>query len=68
MHKSISVSPGGYWLVSFLGFKILNCNIFWGFQKNKYFLGYEAFVVIFWGSSKNGTIFMVISMHFMVFS
>ena len=23
----------------FFGFKILNFNIFWGFQKNEYFLG-----------------------------
>ena len=33
----------------FFGFKILNFNIFWGFQKNEYFLGYEDFVDIFWG-------------------
>ena len=32
-----------------MGFKILNFNIFWGFQKNEYFLGYEDFVDIFWG-------------------
>ena len=37
----------------FLGFKILNFNIFGGFQKNKYFLGYEDFVNIFGGSSQN---------------
>ena len=43
--------------VHFLGFKILNFDIFWGFQKNKYFFGYEKFVVIFWGSSQNWTIF-----------
>ena len=30
---------------------------FWGFQKNKYFLGYENFVDIFLGSSQNWTIF-----------
>ena len=41
----------------FFGFKILNFNIFWGCQKNKYFLGYEDFVDIFWGSSQNWTIF-----------
>ena len=33
----------------FLGFKILNFNIFGGFQKNEYFLGYEDFVGIFFG-------------------
>ena len=37
----------------FFGFKILNFNIFWGFQKNEYFLGYEDFLDIFWGSSQN---------------
>ena len=41
----------------FSGFKILSFNIFWGFQKNKYFLGYEDFVDIFLGSSQNWTIF-----------
>ena len=41
----------------FLGFKILNFNIFLGFQKNKYFFGYENFVDIFLGSSQNWTIF-----------
>ena len=33
----------------FFGFNILNFDIFGGFQKNKYFLGYENFVDIFWG-------------------
>ena len=33
----------------FGGFKILNFNIFGGFQKNEYFLGYEYFVDIFGG-------------------
>ena len=37
----------------FLGFKVLNFNIFWGLHKNEYFLGYEDFVDIFWGSSQN---------------
>ena len=43
----------------FLGFKILNFNIFCGFQKKfkKYFLEYENFVDIFFGSSQNWTIF-----------
>ena len=31
----------------FGGFKILNFNIFWGFQKISIFLGYEDFVDIF---------------------
>ena len=31
----------------FWGFKILNSNIFGGFQKNEYFWGYEDFVDIF---------------------
>ena len=52
----------------FLGFIILNFNIFWGFQKNKYFLEYEDFVDIFRGSSQNWTIYRVISMQFRVFS
>ena len=33
----------------FFGFKILNLNIFLGFQKNEYFWGYEDFVDIFLG-------------------
>ena len=37
----------------FFGFEILNFNIFGGFQKNEYFLGYEDFVNIFLGSSQN---------------
>ena len=41
----------------FLGFKILNFIIFWGFQKNEYFFWYEDFVDIFLGSSQNWTIF-----------
>ena len=40
----------------FFLFKILNFNIFGGFQKNKYFFGYEDFVDIFFGSSQNWTI------------
>ena len=53
--------------VHFLGFKILNFNIFWGFQKNEYFWGYEDFVDIFLGSSQNWASLRVISMHFRVF-
>ena len=41
---------------------------FLGFQKNKYFWGYEDFVDIFWGHHIIGLYFGVISMHFRVFS
>ena len=42
----------------FLGFKILNFNIFWGFQKKKkHFFRYEDFVDIFWGSPQNWPLF-----------
>ena len=41
---------------SVFGFKILNFNIFGGFQKNTYFWGYEDFVDSFLGSSQNWTI------------
>ena len=40
----------------FLGFKILNFNIFGVFRKMNIFWGYEDFVDIFWGSSRNWTI------------
>ena len=40
-------------LGSFFGVKILNFNFLGGFQKNKYFWGYEDFVDIFFGSSLN---------------
>ena len=43
-------------LGSFVGVQNLNFNIFLGFQKNEYFLGYEDFVDIFGGSSQNRTI------------
>ena len=43
--------------VHFFGFQILNFDIFGGFQKYKYFFGYENFVDIFLGSSQNWTIF-----------
>ena len=58
-----SLSP-----VIFFLFKILNFNIFGGFQKNKYFLGYENFVDIFWGHHKIGLYLGDISMLFRVFS
>ena len=47
------------------GFKILNFNIFGGFQKYHYFWGYEEFVDI---SLQNWTGFRVISIHFRGFS
>ena len=48
----------------FWGFKILNFNIFGGFQKNKYFLEYEDFVDIFGGSSQNWASFRLIPTYF----
>ena len=51
----------------FFEFKILNFNIFWGFQKNEYFLGYEDFVDIFWGHHKIGLYLGIISMQIRVF-
>ena len=44
-----NVGSGYFW-----GFKILNFNIFGGFQKTEYFWGYEDFVDIFWGHHKIG--------------
>ena len=45
----------------FFGFKILNFNILWGFQKNKNSFGYAYFVDIFFfgggGSPQNWPIF-----------
>ena len=53
--------PHSYiWLGSFFWFKIVNLNIFGGFQKNKYFWGYEDFMDIVWiflGSSQKWTSF-----------
>ena len=40
----------------FLGFKIMNFNIFGVFRKMNIFLGYEDFVDIFLGSSQNGLV------------
>ena len=51
----------------FGGFKILNFNIFWVFQKKWIFLGYEDLVDIFLGSSQNWASFRFISMHFRAF-
>ena len=47
----------------FGGFKILNFNIFGGFQKTEYFWGYEDFMDIFWVITK-----LDYTMHFRVFS
>ena len=51
----------------FIGFKILNFNIFWGYQENEYFLGNEDFVDIFLGSSQNWASLRDISMQSRVF-
>ena len=67
------------WLFFFWGggFKILNFNIFWGFQKNEYFLGIKIlriffFFFFFWGGGGGGhhnigLYLGAISMHFSVF-
>ena len=52
----------------FLGFKILNFNIFGGFQKNEYFWGMNILWIFFWGHHKIGLYLKVISMYFRVFS
>ena len=52
----------------FGGFKILDFNIFEGFQKNEYFGGYKDFVDIFLVHNNIGLYLGVISMHFRVFS
>ena len=54
-------------LGSFFVVQNFEFQYFWGFQKNKYFLGYEDFVDIFWGHHKIGLYLGVISMHFRVF-
>ena len=43
-------------LGSFFWVQFLNFNILGGFQKNKYFFGYEDFVDIFWVITKLGYI------------
>ena len=53
-------------LGSLFGFKILNFNIFGGFQKKKIW-GYKNSVDIFGGHHKIGLYLEVISMHFRVF-
>ena len=51
-----------------LGFKILNFNIFWGFQKNNFLGGMKTLWIFFLGLHKIGLYLGVISMHFRVFS
>ena len=53
-------------LGSFFGVQNFEFQYFWGFQKNKYFFGYEDFVDIFWGHDKIGLYLGVIPMHFKV--
>ena len=48
----------------FLGFKILNFNIFWWFVEKWIFLGYQDCVDIFWGHHKIGLYLGVISVVF----
>ena len=55
-------------LGSFLGVKILNFNIFWGFQKINIFSGMKILWIYFLGHHKIGLYLVVIPMHFRVFS
>ena len=41
----------------FFGGQIFEFQYFLGFSENEYFLGYERFMDIFWGSSQNWTSF-----------
>ena len=52
----------------FLGVQKFNFSMFWGFQRNEYFLGYEDFVNILGVYHIIGLYLRVISMHFRVFS
>ena len=52
---------------NFTGFKILNFNIFWSFQKNEYLLGIKISWIFFGGHHNIGLYLGVISMHFRVF-
>ena len=52
----------------FLGVQNFEFQYFLGFQKKKYFLGYEDFVDIFWDHYKIGLYLGVPSMHLSVFS
>ena len=46
-----------------MGFKILNFNIFLGFQENEYFLVYEILWIFLGGHPKIGLVLGVISMY-----
>ena len=53
----MSTSRGGGGGTLIFGFKILNFNIFWGFQRNEYFLGgMKIFWIFFWGHHKIGLV------------
>ena len=64
-HSNPRVGGGGTLIFSYIhrpglflgGFKILNFDIFGGFQKNECSFGYEDFVDIFLGSSQNWAVF-----------
>ena len=64
LYPSVYIYMG---LVHFWRFKILNFNIFCGFQKNDHSWGYEDFVNIFGSHHKTGAVLWVVSMHFRVF-
>ena len=68
------MAPGGTLIFSYISrlwsfflFKILNFNIFGGFQKKK-ILGMKILWIFFGGHHKIGLHLGVISMHFSVFS
>ena len=52
----------------FLRVQKFNFSMFWGFQRNEYFCGYEDFVDILGGYHIVGLYLRVIFMHFRVFS
>ena len=56
----------------FWGFKILNFNIFWGFQKNEYFLGIKMlwiffFFFFFGGGGGSSQYWIILRGHFYAF-
>ena len=67
-HGILGGGEGGGWgPLIFSRIRRLGPFFGFGFQKNKYFWGYEDFVDIFLGSSENWASFRFISMHFRVF-
>ena len=75
LNSSVVSAQGGTLIFSYIrlgsffwGFKILNFNIFWGFQKNKYFLGIKILWIFFWGHRKIGLYLGGIFMYFRIFS